>query len=374
MEKNQLQKYKKLKLSIKFILISLNILLVIINTFILYDKLQNLNFPIFKNIDNFTIRMISKSYNAIGDYLNKNKNDIKKYSKDKKIIKICINDNLYYDFYLKTIKYFLKDKYVIEINNNNPDYVISNVFENNLCKIKNDDNIIKISFYNENKIANLIEEDYSISFSHIHYLDRYFFFPISFFRLLRRTNIKNIENIRKQLIINNERKKFCGSVISNSYSTDFFRLSFIKELNKYKKIDMGGKYLNNVGGPVKNKIEFLSSYKFSIAMENTNGDGYISEKIIQSFYAGTIPIYYGDYMIDEFINPKSFILIKGQKDMYNKIEYIKKIDNDDKLYKKILMEKVIIDENIVEKYEKELSDFLIHIFKQDKNKAKRVLK
>ena len=41
---------------------------------------------------------------------------------------------------------------------------------------------------------------------------------------------------------------------------------------------MGGKYKNNVG-IINDKIEFLSSYKFSIVMENTEGDGYISEKI-----------------------------------------------------------------------------------------------
>jgi hypothetical protein len=43
-------------------------------------------------------------------------------------------------------------------------------------------------------------------------------------------------------------------------------------------------------------------------MENSNGDGYISEKIVDSFRAGTIPIYYGDYILDEFINPKTYIL------------------------------------------------------------------
>ena len=43
---------------------------------------------------------------------------------------------------------------------------------------------------------------------------------------------------------------------------------------------MGGKYNNNIGGRVLNKTKFLNSYKFSIAMENSNGDGYISEKII----------------------------------------------------------------------------------------------
>ena len=177
--------------------------------------------------------------------------------------------------------------------------------------------------------------------------------------------------IRKK-VINNKRLNFCASLISNSYSTDGFRLHFIKELSKYKKVDMGGKYNNNIGRKIYNKTEFLSSYKFSIAMENSQGDGYISEKIVDSFLAGNIPIYYGDYMIDEYINPKSFILIKGEKDMLEKIEYIKKIDNDDNLYKKILSEKILLDDNIIKESEIELREFLYHIFDQDKSKAYRL--
>ena len=110
--------------------------------------------------------------------------------------------------------------------------------------------------------------------------------------------------IRKKIYKSKIRKKFCGAVISNFKSSDKFRIKFINELNKYKTIDMGGKYMNNVGGKVKNKIKFLSLYKFSIAMENSEGQGYISEKILDSLIAGTIPIYYGGYMIDEFINIK----------------------------------------------------------------------
>ena len=134
---------------------------------------------------------------------------------------------------------------------------------------------------------------------------------------------------------------------------------------------MGGKYKNNIGGPVKNKKQFLTSYKFSISIENSEGDGYLTEKIVDSFYSGTIPIFYGDYMLDEYINPKTYILIKGEKDIKEKIEYIKKIDNDDKLYKNILKENVLIDNNITLKIEKEEREFLYHIFDQDKRKAFR---
>ena len=165
-------------------------------------------------------------------------------------------------------------------------------------------------------------------------------------------------------------KKFCGAVISHCWA--IFRMNFIKQLNSYKNVDMGGGCNNNMNGKVINKIEFLSHYKFSIAMENSLGDGYISEKIVDSFLAGTIPIYYGDYIVDEYINPKTYILIKGEKDIKEKIDYIKKIDNDDKLYYNIMKENPIIDDKFIYKIDKEeIGDFLNNIFEQDKNKAFR---
>jgi hypothetical protein len=137
---------------------------------------------------------------------------------------------------------------------------------------------------------------------------------------------------------------------------------------------MGGEFLNNVGGPVIDKIKFLSSYKFSIAMENSEGDGYISEKIIDSFISGTIPIYYGDYTLDEYINPKAFILIKNEKNIVQKIEYIKEIDNSIEKYSNILKENKLINENIENIIEEEEKKFLYNIFQQEKLKSKRINK
>ena len=263
---------------------------------------------------------------------------------------------------------FIKRKinYKFKIDEINPEYILYDVFgcEHLNKKYKNS---IKIAIYSENKIPDFNEADYALSQSHFIYLDRYFKYPSFIWRLSMLKNLLGKKN-------NSNKKKFCAAVISNNNSYSYFRLQFIKELNKYKKVDMGGKALNNIGRIVEDKIKFLSSYKFSISMENSNGDGYISEKIIESFISQTIPIYYGDYMIDEYINPKSFILIKNEKDMKKKIEFIKKIDNDDELYKSILKEK-IFKENIMDIinknfYEKE--EFFFNIFKQNKKRAKRI--
>jgi hypothetical protein len=323
----------------------------------------------FKNSDNLIINILKKTFIDISNYLN-NKytiiiiNNINK-AKIKKRLKIYSVDLFNRTRHKKWLKQKFEDKFIIEYDKDNPDYLIFNIFgkKHHNPKYRN---AIKIGVFTENSIPDLNEVDYALGHSHINYFDRFFKHSILLWK-----DCKGINEIRKNVLKMPIRTKFCGAVISNSYKANF-RLKFINVLNKYKRVDMGGGYRNNIGGQVKNKIKFFSSYKFSLAIENSNGDGYVSEKIIQSFIAGTIPIYYGDYLVDEYINPKSYILIKGEKDIDNKIEYIKSIDNDNEKYRNILREKVIVDNNFIEKIDDELKSFLYNIFQQEKSKSRRI--
>ena len=313
------------------------------------ETFLNEDTPIFinqiKNSDLLTLLFSKKKFFDISNYLNskfeskihlrfnqafipKNKKRIKK-KKRKKIVLYSVDL-----FSLKIHKYWLKnllkDRFIIKFDNNKPDYLLYNAFGSEHLNPKYN-NSIKIAIFTENIIPDFIEVDYAIGHYHINYLDRYFKYNIFFWR-----DINNFYTSRNKALNSPKRLKFCAALISNNISTDGFRLEFINELSKYKKVDMGGAIGNNIRESINDKIKFFSSYKFSIAMENSNGDGYISEKIVDSFLAGTIPIYYGDYMVDEYINPKTYILIKGEKDLNKKIEYIKEIDNNDELYKKLL--------------------------------------
>ena len=307
--------------------------------------------------------MLNINYNILGN----NKDIPKKYSSKKKLIKVnIIGINNKRRKYFNWLKSKLDDEFLLKYEENDPDYLIYNVFYSDYLNPKYN-NTIKIALYTENVMADINYADYILSHYHINYLDRCFKYSIFLLRNSSDINKKREETLRKPI-----RKKFCGAVITNCRPFYLFRMNFIDKLNKYKKVDMGGRCNNNINKNVTDKIEFLSDYKFSIAMENSNGDGYLSEKIIDSFRAGTIPIYYGDYFLDEFINPKTYILIKGEKDIKEKIEYIKKIDNDDNLYKSIMVEKPFIDDNFIDKIDrKEIKLFMKNIFSQDKNKAFR---
>lgn len=62
------------------------------------------------------------------------------------------------------------------------------------------------------------------------------------------------------------------------------------------------------GPALQDKLQLLSRYRYTVAYENYEGDvGYISEKIFDALYAGTVPIYRGDRNIAKFVWPECFI-------------------------------------------------------------------
>ena len=54
----------------------------------------------------------------------------------------------------------------------------------------------------------------------------------------------------------------------------------------------------------------ISKYKFALCFENLSFPGYVTEKIVDCFVAGVIPIYLGAPDIEEFVPPESFIDVR----------------------------------------------------------------
>lgn len=59
------------------------------------------------------------------------------------------------------------------------------------------------------------------------------------------------------------------------------------------------------------KISILAKYKYCLCIENTSAEGYITEKIIDCFKAGVVPVYLGAPNIEHYINKSSFIDLRA---------------------------------------------------------------
>lgn len=60
-------------------------------------------------------------------------------------------------------------------------------------------------------------------------------------------------------------------------------------------------------GALEDKYKKLSQYKFAFAIENCELPGYITDKIFDCFYVGTVPIYLGDPYVEKYIPKNCFI-------------------------------------------------------------------
>lgn len=291
--------------------------------------------------------------------------------------KIKIN---YYDFWNHWNKYdnfiinILKKKYDVEVSDN-PDYIFFSNFNEDFQHM-DFNNCVKIFYTQENIVPDFNYADYGIGYEYLSFEDRYCRYPIY---LIPERYGKYWELMKKKHIINNEQdmlqRKFCSFVVSNG-NAEQIRKETSEELCKYKKVDSGGRYLNNIEFEkgIADKLDFAQKYKFSLCFENTSHPGYTTEKIIEAFAAQTIPIYWGDPQIVKLFNEDAFINVTSCKSVEEIRKIVEEIDKDDLKYMKMLKSPAIradIPENYWERKQNELEIFLDNIFLQNKEKAYR---
>ena len=262
------------------------------------------------------------------------------------------NDNYFYNL--------LKQEFIVEISSN-PDYMFYSVFGNSHQKFDG----VKISYIGEN-VAPVFKDDqnpsgadYSFSFDylddHRNYRLPHYLLYDGYYELTRE---KKIEDWMAN-------RKFCNFVASNPNCQE--RNLFVEQLSKYKKVDSGGRWMNNIGFAVSNKRDFQSNYKFSIAFENNayrpQHPGYTTEKIMEPMTVNSIPIYWGNPLIHKEFNTKSFVSFYDHGYLGQMIETIIDLDrNNDKYLEMLkttwLVDNIIPDNNKVEN----IKAFLYKIF------------
>jgi hypothetical protein len=271
--------------------------------------------------------------------------------------KIKINFSDFWGGFDRTNNYFynlLKEEFDVDISNN-PDYLFFSLFgnqhQNHKCK--------KIFYTGENIAPPLEYCDWSFSFD---YLD-----DSRNYRLPHYLLYDGYYELQREKVIDESfsKRKFCNFVASNGNCND--RNRFFTELSKYKKVDSGGRFMNNIGQSVSDKRKFQSEYKFSIAFENNayrpQQPGYTTEKIMEPMTVNSIPLYWGNPLINKEFNTKSFVNFydfNSEKDM---IDYIIELDNNDSLYLEKLKQPWFSEYNIPDNNKIEnIKSFLYKIF------------
>lgn len=255
----------------------------------------------------------------------------------------------------------LRSFYDVIIDSNNPDYLFYSTFGQNYLNY----HCIRIFYTGECITPNFNICDYAIGFDRMDFGDRYLRVPL--YRLFQYRKLYDKLFEREQIKSVDASKNFCSFVCSNCFADDL-RLKMFEELSKYKKVNSGGRFMNNVGGPVLDKYEFQLKHKFAIAFENGSYDGYVTEKLVDALAARVVPIYWGDPRVELDFNEESFINGNKYDSISAIVDCVKEIDNDDELYLKIINENPILEDR---RDNSDLIHFLVKIFDQPIERAKR---
>lgn len=226
----------------------------------------------------------------------------------------------------------MSEKFDIEMDQSNPDYLIYSVFGTNHLSYK----CKKIFYTGENIRPDFNQCDYALTFD---YMDnpKNFRFPLSAINLyeggIRDSFRKDIDFVQ----IKKEKTRFCNFIFSNT-APNSPRNELFAKISAYKKVDAGGRVLNNIGYLVGDKLEFVNTCKFTICFENSESPGYTTEKLIHPKLVNSIPIYWGNPDVGKDWNTKAFVNAYDFSDLDAIVEFVKQLDNDDDLYQQMLME------------------------------------
>jgi alpha(1,3/1,4) fucosyltransferase len=228
-------------------------------------------------------------------------------------------DNYFHDI--------LQEHYDIKISED-PDFLICSCFGEEYKKFT----CIRIFYAGENVRPNLSRYDYAFSFDYASDSDNY---RLPLYAWYNGYDLERKADLDFDKIFS-EKTEFCNFIYSNPRAKR--RVDFFHKLSKYKKVDSAGKYLNNIGAPVVDKLEFIKKYKFTIAFENSSYPGYTTEKIVEPFLSYSLPIYWGNPLVHRDFNTKSFLNAHDFKDDQALIDRIIELDNNDDLYLEYLKE------------------------------------
>ena len=207
---------------------------------------------------------------------------------------------------------------------------------------------IRIYYTAENRRPDFCVSDFAFSFDYLERADHYRL-PFYVYRVPSEQLMLPSESPEEILAA---KTGFCSFVYSNPLCHR--RNEFFHKLSKYKEVDSGGRFMNNVGGPVPDKLEFQRRYKFTFAFENSAYPGYTTEKLPEGVAAGSVPIYWGNSLISREFNPARFLNYADYGSDEALIERIVELDNDDQQYLDYLRQPLFYDNRPNEYYAPEL--------------------
>jgi hypothetical protein len=207
------------------------------------------------------------------------------------------------------IQPILQKYFNVVVDQKNPDVLFHSIFggmsqtPNYKCK--------KILYLGENYRSANFKSDYSISFDP--HSETNYRLPLWQVYLLLKPELKDklFNRVRHQKF-----ERFCSFTVSNPSNS--IRINHFEKISKYKKVHSYGKVrINDLSlqqlsagkywRDAKYQFFLDHPHKFMMAYENTFYPYYCTEKLMDAFLAGSLPIYWGDPKVFKDWNEDAFL-------------------------------------------------------------------
>lgn len=133
--------------------------------------------------------------------------------------------------------------------------------------------------------------------------------------------------------------KFCAVIASNPEST---RINLMGELSRYRVVDGFGPAFGRMD--LRRKSEILADYRFVLCPENSFYPGYVTEKLMEGYLGGAIPIYFGAIPDGAGFNNRAFLNYGKILDTGQLLATIMALDTIPELYDRVYTEPLLVAE------------------------------
>lgn len=156
-------------------------------------------------------------------------------------------------------------------------------------------------------------------------------------------------------------EKYDECVLINKHDKKGTRNMIYQDIKAVLNIKCAGPWNNNTdelwNKYNNDKLLYLKRFKFNICPENDNTVNYVTEKLLDAFICGCIPLYYGAFNNPEpgLINKDAVIFWNNNGKNEDNIKLVKDLNNSDKLYNDFINQTKLTDkaaEYVIDRFSK----------------------
>jgi alpha(1,3/1,4) fucosyltransferase len=143
--------------------------------------------------------------------------------------------------------------------------------------------------------------------------------------------------------VEHPRPHFCNFIVSNPGCRTRNRM--FMALDRRRRVHSLGTFLKNsddprlserdVGSWRRSKLPVLADYRFTLAFENCSRPGYATEKLIDAWLAGSVPIYWGDPHLQRDFPTAGMVVLERGASIEEFADRIIEIDDDPDRYRQL---------------------------------------